>query len=144
AGVLVDAEGVEVTNVRARLGGGEVAGGARASFDGAGTLHLTWERLELSDLLPRLIANAPGVLPSSQAAGSLDAQWTAPNLDALRLTMNGRLRGNRAPNRRTDVPVDATVKLALRDRKFTVSAEPVDVLGGHATAALEGTLDAND
>ena len=62
----------------------------------------------------------------------------------LRLTMNGRLRGNRTPNRRTDVPVDATLKLAVRDRKFTVSAEPVDVLGGHATAALEGTLDASD
>jgi outer membrane protein assembly factor BamA/autotransporter translocation and assembly factor TamB len=144
AGVHVDAEGVEVTNVRARLAGGEVAGGARASFDGAGTLHLTWERLELSDLLQRLIANPPGVLPSSQAAGSLDAQWTAPNLDALRLTMNGRLRGNRTPNRRTDVPVDATLKLAVRDRKFTLSTDPVDVLGGHATAALEGTLDAGD
>ena len=144
AAVRVDAGGVEVTTVRARLAGGDVAGGARASFSGAGTLHLTWDRLELSDLLQRLIANPPGVLPSSQAAGSLDAQWTAPQLDALRLTMNGRLRGNRAPNRRTDVPVDATLKLALRDRKFTVSAEPVDVLGGHAMAALEGTLDAND
>ncbi len=144
AAVRVDGGGVEVTNVRARLAGGEVAGSGRASFDGAGTLHLTWDRLELSDLLQRLIANPPGVLPSSQAAGSLDAQWTAPQLDALRLTMNGRLRGNRTPNRRTDVPVDATLTLAVRDRKFTVSAEPVDVLGGHAATALEGTLDASD
>jgi hypothetical protein len=42
------------------------------------------------------------------------------------------------------VPVDATLKLAVRDRKFTLSTDPVDVLGGHATAALEGTLDAGD
>ena len=142
----VDAAGVQLTSLRARVAGGEIAGKGRAAFDGGGALQLTWEQVALSDLLQRVLSNVPRVLPASQAAGSLDAQWTAPQLDALRLTVNSRLRAERAAAaaRRSDLPVDATLKLAIRDRRYTLSAAPVDILGVGSAAALDGTLDAGD
>jgi outer membrane protein assembly factor BamA/autotransporter translocation and assembly factor TamB len=140
----LDAAGVEITNVRARVAGGEIAGKGRAAFDGAGALQITWEQIELSDLLKGLLVNVPRVLPAAQAAGSLDAQWSAPQLDALRLTVNGRLRANREAARRSDVPVDATLRLTLRDRKFTLSGDAVDVLGLGSAVALDGTVDPSD
>jgi len=144
ASAHVDESSVEISNLTARLAGGEITGNARASFDGPGTVHLAWERLELSDLLQRAIANAPRTLPSSAAAGSLDAQWTKLRVDSVSVTMNGRLQGHRPPARPSDVPVDATVKLTVRDRRFTLSAEPIDILGAQANAALDGALDVND
>jgi outer membrane protein assembly factor BamA/autotransporter translocation and assembly factor TamB len=144
ASARVDAAGAEITSLRARVAGGDVAGKGRASFDGAGALQLTWERVELSDLLQRLLADVPRTLPASQAAGSLDAQWTAPQLDAVRLTVNGRLRADRPATRRSDLPVDATLKMSVRDRAFTLSAEPVDILGVGFSTAIDGTLDAGD
>jgi outer membrane protein assembly factor BamA/autotransporter translocation and assembly factor TamB len=135
--------GVELTSLHARLAHGTIDATAHASFDGAGATHLAWSDLDLPELLRRVLADPPRVLPSARASGSLDAEWTRATLDGLKLTANSRLDGAPA-GQRSDPPVDAAMAFELRGGAWKLSAERVDALGSRGAAALEGTLDSSD
>ena len=105
--------GVELTSLHARLAGGAIDAIAHASFDGAGSTHLTSNDLDLPEFLRRVLADAPRVLPSARASGSLDAQWTRATLEGVQLTADSRLTAAHAGQRRSDPPVDAAMAVEL-------------------------------
>src|SRR5262249_8902162 len=87
---------VDLTNISARIAGGEITGKGHASFGGQGALRLAWRQIDLAALLGQVLANAPRVLPASTAAGTLDARWRAPTAHALPLTATAGPAGRAA------------------------------------------------
>ncbi len=143
ANAHVDGSGVEVTNLRAQVAGGEATGQLRASFDGNGSAQLKWSRLDLQEIL-RHVVEASGELPASRMEGDIEGRWTALRLEDLELKANSRLTGERVPGRPRELPLDASLALELRRSKWKLTAASVDALGVHGSAALDGTLDASD
>jgi len=144
ASVHLTGTDIALTNLTARVGGGEIAGQGQTTFGGAGALHLTWRDIDLPTLIDRLAAKPPRVLPASVAAGRVDAQWREPTLDALVVKMNGSLAAHPVKARRSDPPVDAALALELSSRRWKLTADRVEGLGAQAAATLDGTLDAAD
>jgi autotransporter translocation and assembly factor TamB len=144
AAAHVDANGVDVTGVRAVIAGGEVTGQARLAFDGTGVAHAAWTRLDLPEILRYALTSLPKVLPSSRTDGDLDAHWSSSRLDDLQLRAKSRLLGERVPGRQKALPIDAVVALDLQRSQWTLAAASVDALGVHGNASLAGTLDAGD
>jgi outer membrane protein assembly factor BamA len=169
ASARVDAHGVDVTGVRAVIVGGEATGQARLSFDGTGSAHVTWTRLDLPEILRYALKSPLEVPPSSRIDGDLDARWSSSRLDDLQLRANGRLIGERhqrgadtrvdpyvgadrrvrpesadVPGRRRELPVDAVVALELQRSHWKLAATSVDAFGVHANATLAGTLNTGD
>jgi outer membrane protein assembly factor BamA/autotransporter translocation and assembly factor TamB len=144
ASVHVTGTNVEITNLTARVAGGEIDGKGQAAFGGAGALHLGWRDLDLPSVLGQVPAKAPRVLPASMAAGTIDAQWSEPSLDALRANLKGSLAAHPVKERPSDPPVDAALALELRGRRWTLTVDRVEALGARVVAALDGTLDPDD
>src|SRR5262245_13923966 len=144
ANARVDGSGLEVTGLRVETAGGEATGQARVAFDGGGSAQLKWTRIDLQELLQPVLENTTGVLPSSRIAGELDARWTGPHLEDLEVKVNSSLSGERVAGRQRELPIDGTLAAEVRKSRWTLTAVRVEALGMQASAALAGTLDADD
>ena len=144
AGVHVTGTDVVLTNLTARVGGGEITGNGQTQSGGAGSLHLAWRDVSLPALLDRVLTKPPRVLPASVASGTLDAEWSSPTVEALLVNMHGSLAGRAVKEKPSDPPIDAALALELRGRRWKLTADRVEGLGARAAASLGGVLDASD
>jgi outer membrane protein assembly factor BamA/autotransporter translocation and assembly factor TamB len=126
---------VQLTSLHAQVAGGTVNARGRASFGRDGDLRVEWNRLELASLVKSAIGEAPRATPAERLSGSLDAQWTAPRLEHVRLT---------AQSRAVETNGDAAglAKLEMHGTEFGLSVEDLVAFGVHADGTLHGTLNA--
>jgi outer membrane protein assembly factor BamA/autotransporter translocation and assembly factor TamB len=137
-------DGIDLTALKARVLDATIAGHGQASFSGAGSASLTWDGLDLDDVLQRVLASAPRTLPAARSAGSIDARWTGLGLDRVDLSARSRLTSARARQRPSDVPVDATLAFGLAAGRWNLTADPIDAAGARTTARLSGALNSRD
>jgi outer membrane protein assembly factor BamA/autotransporter translocation and assembly factor TamB len=140
----VTSDAIDLSTLKVRIAGGAIAGHGRAAFSGAGSAALTWDGLDLNDLLQHVLASVPRTLPASRSTGSIDARWTSLELDRVDLSAKSQLIGDRAPRRPSDLPVDAALSFDLGGGRWRLSADPIDAAGARAVASLNGALDARD
>ena len=115
----------EVTALTARFAGGSVTGRGRVGIDGtSGTINLRWQRLDLATLMRPHCAVTSDRSRRPCADGSLDADWNAPRLDALRIRTESRLTALPVDSGSASrVPLDGSIALDVERQRLALRAE---------------------
>jgi outer membrane protein assembly factor BamA/autotransporter translocation and assembly factor TamB len=150
-GISVDATGhvlgekAELNTFTARIAGGSLSALGHTSFgEGPGALRVEWQQIDL-DALASTLSPSPAVLPAAQTRGWLDAQWSVPHIEGLRLRAEGRSSSYAAPRTAhaapARLPLDGSIAVDLRGRTWELRAEQAIDDSARAVADLSGTLD---
>jgi outer membrane protein assembly factor BamA/autotransporter translocation and assembly factor TamB len=129
----VDGTAAELSALTARIAGGSVTGHGRMGMDGGnGEIRLDWQQLDLATLIRSALGHDMRPEPGAVAAGSLDAQWTAPRVETLRVRSETRLAasgtngvtmaGPRARNA-ARLPIDGLLTVDVERGHLTLRAD---------------------
>ncbi len=144
-GVNVQATGrlagdtAELSTFTAHVARGTFTAHGQASLAArTGAIRADWHRLDLSMLMRQLLRGV-SVQLAARVDGSLDAQWSAPSVDALRVQSSARLIGPDG-DAGSALPIEGTIELALQQQRWTLRVDHTLDHNARATAAVEGTL----
>jgi len=148
-GVTIEAAGriagdsAELSRFTARVASGTItARGRMVLAAGSGAIRLDWRQLDLATLM-RPVLRGDSVRLAARVDGSLDAQWSAPRADALRLRGEARSIGSSG-----DIgggpPIDGSIALELQHQRWTLRAEQTLDHNARATADISGSLSRPD
>jgi outer membrane protein assembly factor BamA/autotransporter translocation and assembly factor TamB len=124
---------VELTTLSARVAGGSINGRGRIGIDGsAGAIRLEWQQLDVAILMRSALRHDMQPEPGALATGSLDAQWTAPRMETLRVRSGTRLAASRgggetASRRRAQrparVPIEGWLTVDIEHQHLALRAD---------------------
>ena len=143
-GVAVQAAGrisgdtADLSTFTARVADGTITGRGQASLAaGTGSIRLDWRQLDLATLMRQVLRG--GIQLAARVDGSLDAQWSAPRLDALRVQSQARSIAPRGDIGRTP-SIEGSIAVDLQQQRWTLRGEQTLDHSAHATADVGGTL----
>ena len=134
----ISGDAADVSTFTARVADGTITGRGQASLAaGTGSIRLDWRLLDLATLMRQVLRD--GIQLAARVDGSLDAQWSAPRLDALRVQTQARSIAPSGDTGRTP-SIEGSIAVDLRQQRWTLRGEQTLDHSAHATAAIGGTL----
>ena len=98
AAAHVTSKAADLSALRVQIAGGSISASGRTAFDGAGAIQGEWQGVDLRSILREALHDSPDtgrVLPSARLSGTIDARWTAPELEQLQLTGTAHAAGEK-------------------------------------------------
>ena len=144
AAARVTGRTVELTSLRARLAGGSISATGQASFDGPGAIRAEWHDVDLAAVLRDVLRDAPSTTRVELAArlsGTLDARWTAPQLEQLELTADAQAVNDVGGGARS-LPVAGSATFALRALGWQLSTDDFGMPGARVSGRVGGAVSA--
>lgn len=143
----VSGDTANVTAFTANVADGTLTGRARLSLGGGpGTLHAEWQNIGLASLI-RSAIESPRLVAAAQTTGTVDAQWSALDLEHLRVRAEGQLIGQKGsaetlPGTRPvgQLPLDGSVTLQVDALSWALDARPIVGRSLSGAARLRGRL----